>query len=139
MDEFLNACAAWPSEVSIENPTANQVTWPTTLLLARVYTKVPLFGIQHHYKSTEYRKEITKQRESWEKANLVNPPCLLLWVLKNSRYIAVLTSDINVGPQGLSGIYMLSNLASLFLMLGLGFTKTASSAIVSQGKEEIAW
>lgn len=78
MDEILNACSAWPPGVRIENPPANQVTWPTTLLLAWVYTKLPLFSIQHDYKSTEYRKEIAKQRESWEKADLLNLPSPLL-------------------------------------------------------------
>lgn len=72
MDDFLNACSVWPPGVSTENPPANQVTWSTTLLLVGVFTKLPPFSIQHHYKSTEQRKEIAKQRESWEKANVLN-------------------------------------------------------------------
>jgi len=72
MDEFLNTCSAWPPGVSTENPPAKQVTWPTMLLLAWMYTKLPLLSIQHHHKSMEDRKEIAKQRESWEKANLLN-------------------------------------------------------------------
>jgi len=59
-------------------------------------------------------------------------------VFKDRQYIAVLKSDINKRPQRLSGIYTLSNLAIIFLTLGLGFTGTASSATISQEKEKFA-
>lgn len=57
MDEVLNACSAWPPGVSTENPPATQVTWPTTLLLAWMYKKLPLFRILHHHRSTEHRAQ----------------------------------------------------------------------------------
>lgn len=129
MDEFLNACSVRPPGVSIQNPPANQVTWPTTLLLAWAYTKLPLFSIQHHYKSTEYRKEIAKQQGSWGKGDDLYLPPQLLWVFKDGWHTVLLTST-----EDLKGCQVLSNLAVILLILFLGFAGGEFLATDSQGK-----
>lgn len=137
MDEFLNACSAWPPGVRTENPPANQVAWPAALLLAWLYTKLPLFSIQRHYGSSEYGKEIAKQKGSWEKADLPNPPSPLLLVSKESWHAAVPTPDISLRPPSLAGISVLYNRAMISLTSGLGFTGTASSALFLKERKNL--
>lgn len=138
MDEFLNACSAWPPGVSTENAPANQVTWPTPLLLAWVYTKLP----PHQYSapSREHRvQERNCQAEGRPGKGRSSPPAFPTSLGVQGELI---DSRPHVwhrpSPQRLPGIYMLRSLAILFLTSGLRFTGTASPATISHGKEKFA-
>lgn len=95
MDKFLNVCSAWPPGVSTE---IHGLIRSPALLLTWLYTAPPLFSIQQYFQGKEYRKEIAREKGSWEKADPVHLPPWLLWVSKRKIHRC---SDINTRPQGL--------------------------------------
>lgn len=66
-DEFLKVCSARPPGVRIENPSGNQVTWPTTLLLAWMYTKLLVLVFSTITRAQSTGKKLPSRWEAGER------------------------------------------------------------------------
>lgn len=96
MDEFLNACSAWPPVVSTESHGLSRSPCPP-------HSCSPGCA-QHHlflvFSGTSRAKSTGKKwpEGGWEKSDPVHLPPSLLWVSKQTIHHC---SDINIRPQGL--------------------------------------